>query len=176
MPRIPIEGDIPSTPGAPGPGQGGPPGVRQGGPAGGPGFGPKQRAKRLLRQAAGLQPASDVQPRSGLAPAIEASLNLQLAAGRISQEQFDQAVGGGRPPTSEVAGVATAGVRQPGAPTSVAGSRRAELRARARKVRARRAGLIAGAQATSLGPLGATPGRLPSFADFGADPLRRRTF
>lgn len=158
MPRIPVEGDIPATPGAPGPGQGGPPAPEQG-------FGPRQRAKRLLRQAAGLQPASDVQPSSGLAPAIEAALNLQRAEGLITQGKFEKALGRGAPtvaaPTSRTS-----------AATSTASRR--DLRSRARRLRARRAGLIAGATQAASGPLGATPGLLPSVTDLFNS--RRRAF
>lgn len=157
---IPIIGDIPPTPGAPGPEQGGAPIPPQVGPPSG-GFSPRTRAKRLLRQAAGLQPASDVQPRSGLAPAIEAALNLQLSEGLISQEAFNKAVG--RPATTATT-----------AATPEAG-RRTSLRAGARKVRARRAGLIAGATQAASGPLVASPGLLPQIADlFGT--RRRQTF
>lgn len=168
---IPIIGDIPLAPGAPGPGQGGPPVAEQG-------FGPRQRAKRLLRQAAGLQPPSDVQPASGRAPAIEAALNLQLAEGLISQEQFAKATGRVDPTTglplpgtiSEVAGVS----RRAAAPAGAASAaRRRSLRTRARQLRARKAGLIAGATQAASGPLGATPGLLPQITDLFS---RRRTF
>lgn len=104
--RIPVIGDIPAAPGAPGPGQGGAPAPTQG-------FGPRQRAKRLLRQGAGLQPASDVQPTSGLPPAIEALLNLQLAGGLLSQEKFEARISSSRVPTSAVLGASR---RPPGRP------------------------------------------------------------
>lgn len=147
---IPIIGDIPLAPGAPGPGQGGPPAPAQG-------FGPRQRAKRLLRQAAGLQPASDVQPVSGRPPAIEALLNLQRAEGLITEGQLEKALGRGAPTAT----------------TERAGARRAGLRAQARRLRARRAGLIAGATQAASGPIGATPGLLPQITDLFN---RRRTF
>lgn len=55
------------------------------------------------------------------------------------------------------------------------GERRTALRARARKVRARRAGLIAGAERSISGPLVTAPGLLPQIADlFGT--RRRQTF
>lgn len=104
MPRVPVIGDIPPTSGAPGFDQGGPPAPTQG-------FGPRQRAKRLLRQGAGLQPASDVQPATGLNPAIEALFNLQLSAGLLPQQKFDELTRG--PRVSEVAGTSAAR-RRPG--------------------------------------------------------------
>jgi hypothetical protein len=55
------------------------------------GFGPQESARRLLRQSAGLMPPSDVQPVSGRSPAVEAALNLQLAQGLITKEQFEGA-------------------------------------------------------------------------------------
>lgn len=126
MPRIPIEGDIPMTPGAPGPGQGGPPAPVSG-------FGPRQRARRLLRQAAGLQPPSDVQPRSGLHPAIEAALNLQVAAGLLPQEKFEERTRP-RPPTSG-GGPEGPAVRPP------SGARQS-LRRSARRARTARQGIL----------------------------------
>jgi len=164
MPRIPIEGDIPAAPGAPGPGQGGPPAPVSG-------FGPRQRAKRLLRQAAGLQPPSDVQPKTGRAPAIEAALNLQLAEGVISKEQFAKATGGG-----DITRGASRPIPPGGIGVTQERDRRTAMRRSARRVRARRAGLLTGAEKAALGPLGATPGRLPSFTDFSLNPLRRERF
>jgi hypothetical protein len=149
--RVPIEGDILLTPGAPGPGQGGPPAPVSG-------FGPRQRAKRLLRQAAGLQPPSDVQPRSSLHPAIEAALNLQLEAGLLSREKFEART---RPPTSG------AGPEGPAArPPSGA---RQSLRRSARRARAARQSLL-----PSASPVGHPFFGGPVFANENL--RRRRTF
>ena len=142
------------------------------------GFTPRVRAKRLLQQSAGLMPPSDVRPATGLAPAVEAALNLQLAEGLITQEQFQNAVFGqptaGDPrftrPTPEQAKAIRGKLRErrggeaPGLKVSGAGGMAQELKRRRRAVRAARRK----AHAASLGPLGpfrATPGRLPSFED-----------
>lgn len=164
---IPIEGDIPLAPGAPGPGQGGPPAPTPTQRLA------KQRARSLLRRGAGLEPRGGTQFRTGVPAAVEAQLNLQLAEGLISQSQFEQAIikrtGGGRAPgtISEVAGRSTA------ATARESGDRRRSLRARARNLRARRAGLIAGATQAAGGPLGATPGLLPQVTNLFN---RRQTF
>jgi len=68
------------------------------------GFGPRIRAQRLLRQSVGLMPPSDVRPKTGLAPAVEAALNMQLATGLITKRQFQKATGA--PVSQPVGGVA----------------------------------------------------------------------
>lgn len=79
------------------------------------GFGPKERSRRLLRQAAGLMPPSDVQPPSARPPAIQAQLNLQLGAGLIGQERFKEAMYGNQ------VGAGTAGRRPSRASTQAQG-------------------------------------------------------
>lgn len=134
MPRIPIRGDIPPTPGAPGPEQGGPP-----------------------------RPLSPFRRFTGRAPTSLDALRLLQSGGSQAEAQRLLREGIGLEPLAPQASGATGG------------ERRTALRARARRVRARRAGLITGATQAASGPLVTAPGLLPQIADlFGT--RRRQTF